>query len=94
MYVNEVDEFSKRIQAVIRSNCFEDYIQNNQELVTVIIRQGFKYYPSKRYECTIVTNFRNWFDKLVPDSKRLVLGNIISKISTLPVETPEPELPF
>ncbi len=94
VYVSEVDEFSKRIQAVIRSNCFEDYIQNNQELVTVIIRQGFKYYPSKRYECTIVTEFRDWFEKLVPDSKRLVLNNIISKISTLPVETPEPELPF
>ena len=70
------------------------YIQNNQDLVSVIIRQGFKYYPSKRYEYSIVTDFRDWFEKLVPDSKRLVLNNIISKISTIPVETPEPELPF
>lgn len=94
VYVNDVDEFYKRILSVIRSNCFEDYIQNNQELVSVIIRQGVRYYSSKRYECSIVTDFRDWFKKLVPDSKRLVLNNIISKISTLPVETPEPELPF
>lgn len=94
VYVNDVDEFYKRIQTVIRNNCFEDYIQNNQDLVYVIIRQGFKYYPSKRYACSIVTDFSNWFEKLVPDSKRLVLNNIISKISTLPVEAPEPELPF
>lgn len=94
VYVNDVEDFHKRILTVIRSNCFEDYIQNNQELASVIIRQGFKYYPSKRYACSIVTDFRDWFEKLVPDSKRLVLNNIISKISTLPVETPEPELPF
>lgn len=94
VFVNDVDEFYKRIQTVIRNNCFEDYIQNNQDLVYCIIRQGFKYYPSKRYDYSAVTDFSNWFEKLVPDSKRLVLNNIISKISTLPVEAPEPELPF
>lgn len=93
-YVYDIEEFSKRIQNVIRKNCFEDYIQNNNDLVATIIRQGFKYYPSKRYECSIVTDFSDWFDKLVPDSKQLVLNNIISKISALPVEAPEPELPF
>lgn len=94
VYVSDIDEFSRRIQAVIRSNCFEDYIQNNEELVSIIIRQGFTYYHTKRYSCAIVTRFRDWFEKLVPDSKKLVLNNIISKISTLPVEIPELELPF
>lgn len=93
-YVSDITDFSKRIRNLIRSNCFEDVIQNNNDLASVIIRQGFKYYPKKRYACSIVTSFSNWFDNLVPDSKQLVLNNIISKISALPVEVPEPELPF
>ena len=93
-YVTDVDEFYKGILAVIRNNCFEDYVQNNQDLAMVIVRQGFKYYPQKRFRCSTITKFKDWFDTLVPDDKRLVLNNLISKIATLPVDTPIPDLPF
>lgn len=89
-----VDEFYKRLQALIKTNCFEDIIQDNSSLVGTVVSNGFVFYSQKTISCDVVIQFRDWFSNLVPDSQNLVLNNIIAKISTIETEEPEPELPF
>ena len=90
------EEFEKRLQNLLKVNCFEDYIQRNNQLIETIVSGPFHYRSSKtvRIKCDIVINFQKWYLSLAPDSKKLVLYNIISKLSSIPVEEPEPELPF
>lgn len=89
-----VDEFYKRLSALIKINCFEDNIQDNSDLVGTVVSNGFLFYAQKTVKCDVVIKFKEWFSNLVPDSQRLVLNNIIAKISTKETEEPEPELPF
>lgn len=91
-----VEEFEKRLQNLLKVNCFEDYIQSNEQLIKTIVSAPFQYYSSAttHIKCDIVIRFQRWFLSLTPDSKKLVLYNIISKLSNIPVEAPEPELPF
>lgn len=91
-----VEEFEKRLLNLLRVNCFEDYIQQNDQLIETVVSGSFRYRPSKtvRVKCNIVARFQKWFLSMTPDSKKLVLYNIISKLSDIPVEEPEPELPF
>ena len=90
------EEFEKRLQNLLKVNCFEDYIQRNNQLIETIVSGPFHYRSSKtvRIKCDIVINFQKWYLSLAPDSKKLVLYNIISKLSSIPVEEPEPDLPF
>ena len=79
---------------MIKKNCFEDFVQNNNDVVNIIVKQGYKFYPRTTVDCDVLKNFEKWFSNLSSDSQKLVFNNIIAKISTKETEEPEPELPF
>ena len=92
--VNDIHDFLDRLRSVIEKNCFEDFVQNNNDIVNIIVKQGYKFYPRITVDCDVLTNFEKWFSNLSADSQKLVFNNIIAKMSTKETEEPEPELPF
>lgn len=82
----EIKEFKDNIHTVIQRNCFENIIQNPNDLVSVVVKGDYKYYPQREISCEVVTAFEKWYDTLSDDWQRLVLNNIIAKLSVVKIE--------
>lgn len=93
-FVSEPEEFIRRLRNVIKENCFENIVQNICDLVYVIVKNGFTYYQNRNIECSTLIEFEKWFSSLSKDSQKLVLDNMISKLSVIKIEEPEDEIPF
>lgn len=93
-FVTEIKEFKDNIHTVIQRNCFENIIQNPNDLVSVVVKGDYKYYPQREISCEVVTAFEKWYDTLSDDWQRLVLNNIIAKLSVVKIEYADDELPF
>ena len=93
-FVTDISDFITRIKKVLKNNIFEDTIQNNADFISCIVLCGYNYKANMEIPCSVVENFLAWFEAATSQSQELVLANIVSKLSTIYYEEPEPELPF
>lgn len=94
IFVTDIKEFKDNIYAVIRRNCFENIVQNPNDLVSIIVKGNYKFYTQREIPCEVVTAFEKWYNSLSEDWQRLVLNNIIAKLSVVKIEYADDELPF
>lgn len=94
IFVTDIKEFKDNIYAVIRRNCFENIVQNPNDLVSIIVKGNYKFYTQREIPCEVVTEFEKWYNSLSEDWQRLVLNNIIAKLSVVKIEYADDELPF
>ena len=94
IFVSNTEEFYDNLKNVIQKNCFEDVVQDVNDIVKMIVKSNYKYYPKEKVPCEILVSFEKWFNSLSSDSKRLVFNNLIAKISTVKIESLDDELPF
>ena len=94
IFVSNPDEFYDNLINVIQKNCFEDIVQDVSDVIKIIVKGDYKYYPTMRVRCDVLQSFSEWFESLSLDSKRLVLNNLIAKISTVEIEISDEDLPF
>lgn len=87
--------FIYKLESALEENIFEDYIQNNAQIIGGIVTSGYKYRTDIQIPCCVVKDFLAWFKKSTKDYRKLILRNIIVKLSTIKVvfEIDE-ELPF
>lgn len=83
-----------KLENVLELNLFEDYIQNNSDVISSIVSGNYRYRPGKDISCQDVRLFLDWYKALSDSSRRLVLRNIISKLSLIEIVVTEEELPF
>ncbi len=93
-FVTDIKEFKDNINAVIQRNCFENIVQNPNDLVSIVVKGNYKFYTQREIPCEVVTEFQKWYNSLSEDWQRLVLNNIIAKISVVKIEYADDELPF
>lgn len=93
-YVTNSEKFIKNLENTLENNLFEKSIQNNEDIIDSIVIGRYRYKPKISISCDIVQNFLNWYKKLTEDTKKIVLRNIISKLSVKDVEVRGEELPF
>lgn len=93
-FVTDTNEFILRIKKLLRNNMFEDYVQNNADFIGCIVLCAYNYRSNYEIPCEAIKNFLNWFENATKQSQELILANIISKLSTIHYEEPEPDLPF
>lgn len=93
-FVTDIQEFKDNIHAVIQRNCFENIVQNPNDLVSIVIKGNYKFYTQRAISCEVVTAFEKWYNSLSEDWQRLVLNNIIAKLSVVKIEYADDELPF
>lgn len=87
--------FIYKLESVLEDNMFEDYVQNNAQIISGIVIGGYSCRTDIRIPCSVVKDFLAWFKKSTKDFQKLILRNIIVKLSTIEVvfEIDE-ELPF
>lgn len=93
-FVTDIKEFKDNIHAVIQRNCFENIVQNPNDLVSIVVKGNYKFYTQREISCEVVTAFEKWYNSLSEDWQRLVLNNIIAKLSVIKIEYADDELPF
>ena len=93
-FVTDIKEFKDNIHAVIQRNCFENIVQNPNDLVSIVVKGNYKFYTQREIPCEVLTEFEKWYSSLSEDWQRLVLNNIIAKLSVVRIEYADDELPF
>lgn len=83
-----------RLEKALRDNLFEDAIQKNADIVSAIVMSTYRYTNSINIPCTVVKDFLDWFKTSTLQSQKLILMNIISKLSTISVVEDNPDIPF
>ncbi|HOJ11794.1 MAG TPA: protein kinase family protein [Clostridiales bacterium] len=90
----DADMFIAKLEKALRHNLFEDSIQKNADVISSIVTSAYRYNNKVDIPCHVVKNFLDWFGSSTTQSQKLILANIISKLSIINVEEEEPELPF
>lgn len=93
-FVNEPSVFIQKLEDVLKNNIFEEVIQNKNDIIKSIVLSSYKYYANRNIPCEIVRNFLDWFKKSTNEMQRIILSNIISKLSVIDIEYDFMELPF
>lgn len=93
-FISDANELILRLKKVLQNNLFEDVIQDNTDLISSIVLCGYNYNIRPSVPCEIVKKFLDWLEAGTSQSKELILNNIVSKLSKILYEEPEPELPF
>lgn len=75
--------FLERLHKVLEDNLFEYYIQNNNDLINSIVLCSYSYSSRNRIECDTVKRFYDWFLQSTKESQKLIISNIISKLSKI-----------
>lgn len=93
-FVTDIEIFKAKLSMLISHNCFENFVQNNSELLSTIVVGRFSYYPEAEVRCSVITDFYKWFERLPAETKQLVLNNLVAKLSAVEVRIDEDDLPF
>lgn len=87
--------FISKLESALEENMFEDYIQDNAQIIGSIVVGGYRYRTNIEIPCCIVKDFLIWFKKSTKDSQKLILRNVIAKLTIIPIVFEiEEELPF
>ena len=89
----DTKSFILKLENALRNNLFEDVIQINSDVIGSIVLCGYKYSTKVDIPCDAVKKFLNWYKKSTEESQKLILSNIINKLSTINVIN-EYDLPF
>lgn len=91
---NNPEIFIQKLEEVVRNNLFEDEIQNKSDLLNTLVLSPYKYHPNIKVPCSVVHDFLSWFKDSTFDSQKIILSNLITKLSTIKIVNPWEELPF
>lgn len=80
---DSINDFEDNVALVIRENCFEDYVQNESDLIKTVVQCSYRYHNRRQTPVSIIQDFYNWYKPLNSESKQLVLNNIITKLSSI-----------
>lgn len=91
---SDISSFKARLESLIEKNCFENFLQNNSELIRSIVLCSYRYYKNNDIDLDIVKDFYTWFASLTEKSQNLVLKNMIYKLSNIRELIEDDDLPF
>lgn len=89
-----VNDVLKKLENVIRNNSFETYIQNNSDIISIFVINGYECYTSEIFTCQAVSKFYNWLKSSTLRSQDLILSNIQTKLSRIKITYSDDEVPF
>ncbi len=90
----DANVFITKLEKVLRDNLFEDVIQKSSDVISCIVTGAYCYKSNVVIPRSVVKNFLTWFKSSTSQSQKLILANIISKLSKIDVKEKEPEFPF
>jgi|SRR5690554_577578 len=93
-FIRSIKEFKEKLENILKNNRFEDFIQNNADLISTIVKPPYEYNAVTNIEITIISEFYEWYINKPTEFQELILDNLIIKLSYKKVKPSEPDLPF
>lgn len=93
-FVNDPAVFILKLEGALENNLFEEVIQNKTEIISSLVLSTYKYYSDKDIPCEVVRDFLNWIKESTNETQKIILSNIISKLSVIHVTYDFIDLPF
>lgn len=90
----DINSFATKLEKVLRDNCFEDIIQNNADLISCIVFSAYRYDNRIDISREVVKSFFDWYKQSTTPSQKLILTNIIAKLSIIKITKSYEDLPF
>ena len=91
--ISSVEKIIENLANILRKNSLENYIQNNSDLISCFLDNGFRYNNQINIEIEKVEKFYKWLISL-PNNKQInVIENINTKLSNKKIKE-EYDLPF
>ena len=90
----DVEMFIGKLEKTLRDNLFEEIIQNDSDVISCIVIGAYRFNKGIEIPCIVVKDFLDWFKLSTFQSQKLILTNVIAKLSTIKVLAKEPEMPF
>lgn len=91
---NDPETVISKLNTALSNNLFEHSIQKGSDVISSIVNCSYYYNRITRFQTKMVKTFLDWFRSSTPQSQILILNNLISKLSTVRVIYPNPDLPF
>lgn len=92
---SDISIFISSIEKCLSNNMFEDTIQNPADLLKSIISSGFTYSRRNPIEINVVKKFIDWFKVSTPQSQKMIISNLITKLSQISIDyKPYEDIPF
>lgn len=88
------ETFCEELQRALKNNIFEKYIQKNEDVISSVVSCPYKYDNSVDIPCKAVKDFLTWYERYNSETKKIILQNIISKLSTIETLISSDDLPF
>lgn len=85
--------FKQKLQSLLGNNLLEEGIQKIPDFIQTVLTCNYKYYSNQCISVSAVRQFYNWFERLNLQTQKLVLSNLVYKLSTIKIE-PEVDIPF
>lgn len=82
------------MEDVVKNNLFEDKIQNNGDLISTLVLSSYRYNLRVSVSCKVVYDFLDWFKTSTVISQKIILSNLITKLSTIDIDYTWEDLPF
>lgn len=91
---NNPETFIQKLEDVVKNNLFEDKIQNNGDLISTLVLSSYRYNLRVSVSCKVVYDFLDWFKTSTVISQKIILSNLITKLSTINIDYTWEDLPF
>lgn len=94
--VNSVPETLSKMAELIRNSSLERYVQDNRQLISCFIVNGYNYNARRDIEVETVVDFYELVTGLLPVKQKILFDNIYTRLATIKVkiEPADDELPF
>lgn len=92
--INNTTQTLSKLADLIRNSSLEECIQNNSQLIGCFINGGYSYNPRKEIKVQTVIDFYHLVTSLSPTKQKILFDNIYNRLSTIPVQVDDEELPF
>ena len=92
--INSIPQTLIKLAELIRNSSLEVYIQDNRHLIGCFINGGYSYYQRKDIKVQTIIDFYSLVTSLPPAKQKILFDNIYTRLSTLPVQIDDDELPF
>lgn len=96
-FVENSKELLNSLQIIIKECLLEEYLQDNSKLISCFVKSGYRYKLKKEIPVSCIREFYRMFLKFPTSKQDIVLTNIVARLKTISIFTPdieEDDIPF
>lgn len=91
---NDLNDVIFKMEDLLRKSVLERYIQDNSALVSIFVKNNFKFFRRINIERSIIEKFYEMLLNQPLNRQKVILDNLFARLSSIKVEHEDDDLPF